>query len=194
MAALADGVGIVGAYFSPNKSLADFESFLVELGAVVNRYHPRPVLLLGDLNAKSAAWGSPVTDAKGEALEEWAVTTGLTVLNRGSVYTCVRQRGGSIVDVSFASPSVASRVHDWRVAVEVETLSDHRYIRFDVSPQTAGGRNPTAPRTDGPRWARKRLDGELLEEAAIVQAWIRESATTGPVDVEEEAQCGSTGR
>ncbi|TLM46683.1 hypothetical protein FEC32_18895, partial [Acinetobacter baumannii] len=115
VAAVSDGIGIVGAYFSPNKSLADFEGFLVELGAVVGRYHPRPVLVLGDLNAKSSAWGSPVTDHRGEVLEEWAVTTGLVVLNRGSEYTCVRQRGGSIVDVSFASPSVASRVRDWRV-------------------------------------------------------------------------------
>ncbi|KAA5586620.1 hypothetical protein F3H15_37360, partial [Pseudomonas aeruginosa] len=114
-------------------------------------------------NAKSSAWGSPVTDHRGEVLEEWAVTTGLVVLNRGSEYTCVRQRGGSIVDVWFASPSVASRVRDWRVAVEVETLSDHRYIRFDVSAQTASGRQPTTPINDGPRWALKRIDEELLE-------------------------------
>nr|XP_049691667.1 uncharacterized protein LOC126053518 [Helicoverpa armigera]XP_049704749.1 uncharacterized protein LOC126056273 [Helicoverpa armigera]XP_049706070.1 uncharacterized protein LOC126056578 [Helicoverpa armigera] len=187
VAAVSGGIVIVGAYFSPNKSLADFEGFLVELGAVVGRHHPRPVLVLGDLNAKSSAWGSPVTDPRGEVLEEWAVTTGLVVLNRGSEYTCVRQRGGSIVDVSFASPSVASRVRDWRVAVEVETLSDHRYIRFDVSAQTASGRHPTAPINDGPRWALKCIDKELLEEAALVQSWIWESATDGPVDVEAVA-------
>ncbi|XP_026746894.1 uncharacterized protein LOC113508120 [Trichoplusia ni] len=189
----ADGlVAIIGGtLIDPSRgrgwSLADFEGFLVELGAVVNRYHPRPVLVLGDLNAKSSAWGSPVTDSRGEALEEWAVTTGLVVLNRGSEYTCVRQRGGSIVDVSFASPSVAGRVRDWRVAVEVETLSDHRYIRFDVSAQTASGRHPTTPINDGPRWALKRIDRELLEEAALVQSWIWESATDGPVDVEAVA-------
>ncbi|CAK1582411.1 unnamed protein product [Parnassius mnemosyne] len=187
VAAVSGGIVIVGAYFSPNKSLADFEGFLVELGAVVGRYHPRPVLVLGDLNAKSSAWGSPVTDPRGEVLEEWTVTTGLVVLNRGSEYTCVRQRGGSIVDVSFASPSVASRIRDWRVAAEVETLSDHRYIRFDVSAQTASGRHPTTPINDGPRWALKRIDRELLEEAALVQSWIRESTTDGPVDVEAVA-------
>ncbi|XP_026746967.1 uncharacterized protein LOC113508210 [Trichoplusia ni] len=182
VAAVSDGIAVVGTYFSPNKSLADFEGFLVELGAVVNRYHPRPVLVLGDHNAKSSAWGSPVTDSRGEVLEEWAVTTGLVVLNRGSEYTCVRQRGGSIVDVSFASPSVAGRVRDWRVAAEVETLSDHRYIRFDVSAQTANGRHPTTPINDGPRWALKNIDRELLEEAALVQSWIWESATDGLVD------------
>lgn len=188
VAALVNGIVTIGAYFSPNRSLADFESFLVELGAVVGRSHPRPILLLGDLNAKSAAWGSPVTDPRGEVLEEWAITTGLAVLNRGSAYTCVRQRGGSIVDVSFASPAVLHRVSDWHVEEEVETLSDHRYIRFEVSTQTTGGRSQSAPRRDGPRWALKRLDRDALEEASIVQAWIRESATVGPVDVEREAQ------
>lgn len=49
------GIGTVGVYFSPNRNLVDFEIFLVDFGAVVNRYHTRPVLLLGDLNAKSAA-------------------------------------------------------------------------------------------------------------------------------------------
>nr|XP_037877604.1 uncharacterized protein LOC119631197 [Bombyx mori] len=161
--------------------------------AVVGRYHPRPVLVLGDLNAKSSAWGSPVTDHRGEVLEEWAVTTGLVVLNRGSEYTCVRQRGGSIVDVSFASPSVASRVRDWRVAVEVETLSDHRYIRFDVSAQTASGRQPTAPINDGPRWALKRIDEELLEEAALVQSWIWESTMNSP-STSKRWRCGFEGR
>ncbi|CAK1589890.1 unnamed protein product [Parnassius mnemosyne] len=55
VAAVSGGIVVVGAYFSPNKSLADFEGFLVELGAVVGRYHPRPVLVLGDLNAKISA-------------------------------------------------------------------------------------------------------------------------------------------
>ena len=51
VAAVSGGIVIVGAYFSPNKNLADFEGFLGELGTVVGRYHPRPVLVLGDFNA-----------------------------------------------------------------------------------------------------------------------------------------------
>ncbi|CAK1596676.1 unnamed protein product [Parnassius mnemosyne] len=96
VAAVTGGIIVVGAYFSPNKSLADFEGFLVELGAVVGRYHPRPVLVLGDLDAKSSAWGSPVNDPRGEVLEEWTVTTGLVVLNRGSEYTCARACGSGV--------------------------------------------------------------------------------------------------
>ncbi|XP_037302307.1 uncharacterized protein LOC119192595 [Manduca sexta] len=51
----------------------------------------------------------------------------------GSEDTCVRHNGGSVVDITFATPDLARRVQGWRVLVEEETLSDHRYIRFSVS-------------------------------------------------------------
>ncbi|KAJ0179616.1 hypothetical protein K1T71_005328 [Dendrolimus kikuchii] len=130
VAATIGEIVVVGGYFSPNRRLADFEGWIEEVGTVVARSRPRPVLVLGDFNAKSVSWGSPNTCARGEALEEWAIEKGLVVLNRGSVHTCVRQQGGSIVDVTFASPELARRVRDWRVVTGVETLSDHRYIRF----------------------------------------------------------------
>ena len=187
VASLVADVAVVGVYFSPNRSLSEFERYLDDVGALIGQCHPRPVLVAGDLNAKSMAWGSPVTDARGGALEEWLVSTGLAVLNRGSVDTCVRHNGGSIVDVTFASISIARRGQGWRVEEGVETLSDHRYIRFDVSalpvPPPSHTRNR---RADGPRWAVRHLDKEVLTEAAIVQSWL---PTTGrQVDVDEEAQ------
>ncbi|KAJ0182732.1 hypothetical protein K1T71_002101 [Dendrolimus kikuchii] len=50
---------VLGGYFSPNRRLADFEGWIEEVGTVVARSRPRPVLVLGDFNAKSVAWGSP---------------------------------------------------------------------------------------------------------------------------------------
>ena len=178
---------LIGVYFSPNKCLADFESFLGEVGALIGQHSPRPVLVVGDLNAKSTAWGSPATDVRGETLEEWAALTGLSVLNQGSVNTCVRQQGGSIVDVAFASPAVSRLVREWVVLEEVETLSDHLYIRFDVStslviPDVSRPRRYT-PKS--PRWVLSRLDKSVLEEAAIVQAWLPPAE---PVEVEAEAE------
>ncbi|XP_020299098.1 uncharacterized protein LOC109863272 [Pseudomyrmex gracilis] len=124
---------VVGWYFSPNRPLRDFEEYLDGLEAVVRRWHPRPVLVLGDFNAKSVTWGSPRTEAKEEALEVWMAVCGLQLLNRGSQQTCVRQHGGSIVDLSFASPAAVPRVSEWQVRVDVETLSDHRYVTMVVS-------------------------------------------------------------
>ncbi|KAJ0177648.1 hypothetical protein K1T71_006521 [Dendrolimus kikuchii] len=72
---------VLGGYFSPNRRLADFEGWIEEVGTVVARSRPRPVLVLGDFNAKSVAWGSPSTCARGEALEEWAIEKGLLKLS-----------------------------------------------------------------------------------------------------------------
>ncbi|XP_061719325.1 uncharacterized protein LOC133526648 [Cydia pomonella] len=182
----------IATYFAPNRQrrrrrLVEFEQFLDELGARVAQLHPRPVIVAGDFNAKSTAWGCPLTDARGATLEEWAVAMGLAVINQGTADTCVRQRGGSIVDITFASVALARRVQSWEVMVGVETLSDHRYIRFDVAtpsltPDNLGRIGPVG---GGPRWALTKLDRELLKEAAIIQAWlpVQEEA----VAVEEEA-------
>ncbi|KAJ0177461.1 hypothetical protein K1T71_007470 [Dendrolimus kikuchii] len=179
---------VLGGYFSPNRRLADFEGWIEEVGTVVARSRPRPVLVLGDFNAKSVAWGSPRTCARGEALEEWAIEKGLVVLNRGSVHTCVRQQGGSIVDVTFASPELARRVRDWRVVTGVETLSDHRYIRFSVSARNPNPPSRESPVGDCPRWALQKLNRELFREALIVAAWASGSEMNPPdVNVEQEA-------
>jgi endonuclease/exonuclease/phosphatase (EEP) superfamily protein YafD len=62
---------VVGVYFSPNSSRAELEEFLGEVETVIRRHLPRPMLVVGDLNAKSGAWDSPVTNAKGADVEEW---------------------------------------------------------------------------------------------------------------------------
>ncbi|KAJ0172319.1 hypothetical protein K1T71_012292 [Dendrolimus kikuchii] len=188
VAATIGEIVVLGGYFSPNRRLADFEGWIEEVGTVVARSRPRPVLVLGDLNAKSVAWGSPSTCARGEALEEWVIEKGLVVLNRGSVHTCVRQQGGSIADVSFASPELARRVRDWRVVTGVETLSDHRYIRFSVSARNPDPPSREPPVGDCPRWALKKLDREVFKEALIVATWASGPDANPPdVNVEQEA-------
>ncbi|XP_045455127.1 uncharacterized protein LOC123664653 [Melitaea cinxia] len=162
-------MAIVEAYFSPIKSVAEFEAFLDGTESMLRRFYPREVLVLGDLNTKSRLWGCPATDARGAILEEWLVATDLTVLNRGTANTCVRRSGGSIVDVSFASPGLARRVRDWRVLDDVETLSDHRYVRFEISARPAVPPSSSrASAEEGPRWQLQRFDRERLDEAAIV--------------------------
>ncbi|XP_063838173.1 uncharacterized protein LOC135087304 [Ostrinia nubilalis] len=178
--------GIVGVYISPNRPLSDFEAYLRVLGPVIQRLAPLQVILMGDLNAKSRSWGGNATDVRGRALEDWAAEVGLSVLNTGTDYTCVRPQGNSRVDVSFATPVVARRVVNWRV-MEEETLSDHLYIRFEISPSLS----PNAPRQSGrsafPRWAITKLDREKAEEAAIVQAWCSKGRTPPP-----DADTGAT--
>lgn len=180
------GVAIVGVYFSPNRCLAEFEQFLVEIGALVAEVHPTPVVVAGDFNAHSRAWGSPITDDRGVVLEDWALSTGVVLLNRGTVQTLVRPQGSSIVDLSFVSPALARRVGDWRVVEGVETLSDHRYIQFSVVFASSDASLPGggAVAGEGPRWRLGTLDRDLALEAAIVERW---SAAESSPDVNAQS-------
>ncbi|XP_045541402.1 uncharacterized protein LOC123722879 [Papilio machaon] len=192
VAALIGDILVVGVYFSPNRSLADFEAFISEIGVLIGRSRSTRVLVAGDLNAKSSAWGCPTTDPRGRELEDWATETGLMVLNRGSVNTCVRRQGGSIVDVAFADAVLARRVCAWHVVEDVETLSDHRYVRFGISASPSNLSGPDRPLSgEGPRWSLSRMDRDFLVEAALVEAWF--SAPRERVDEvgEEAARLGA---
>lgn len=169
---VAVGLGaltIVGVYFSPNRPLVEFETLLVRLTTIIGGA-TSPVIVAGDFNAKSSLWGSSATDARGRAVEEWLTSSGLVLANRGSASTCVRRQGESIVDLTFVSATIARRVNNWRVLEETETLSDHRYICFDVSAR-ASEMGHTIPSGGSPRWSVKRLDRGLLQEAAVVASW-----------------------
>ncbi|XP_039760441.1 uncharacterized protein LOC120634115 [Pararge aegeria] len=56
VSAFIDDVMVVGVYFSPNKSLADFEQFLAEVGVLINRRrscHPNEEPRATDLRYRS---------------------------------------------------------------------------------------------------------------------------------------------
>nr|BAC06456.1 reverse transcriptase [Papilio xuthus] len=167
------GTLVVGVYCAPSMNLVEFEDLLERVGTLVGRNLPHSVLVMGDFNAKSSAWGSTSTNARGAVLEEWALTSGLCLLNRGSRPTCVRTQGSSIVDLTFACPATARRVYGWEVVEGVETLSDHRYIRFAISttPTVPAHQGPESLQRDTPRWVVKRLNTDLLIEAAQVETW-----------------------
>nr|XP_012146537.1 PREDICTED: RNA-directed DNA polymerase from mobile element jockey-like [Megachile rotundata] len=168
------GTVVVGVYAPPSWPLASFEVLLDEVRRCVLRCLPCPVIVLGDFNSKATAWGSPRTDPRGETLLDWAAGLELRLLNTGSVHTCVRQHGGSIVDLSFATPAAARRISGWRVVAEVETLSDHRYITMVLSatpPDATPRGRPQEGITPPPRWSLKKLNKDALMAAAHVVAW-----------------------
>ncbi|CAF4894566.1 unnamed protein product [Pieris macdunnoughi] len=185
---VSENLVVISAYCSPNKTLIEFERFLVEIGALVDWARPHDIIVAGDFNAKSAAWGTVDDRGRGRALLRWAAMYNLTVLNKGSEHTCVRRAGGSIVDVTFASSCLARRVEDWEVMTKVETLSDHRYIQFRIPPLSciAPARQDLIPSEIGPRWSLRSLDRVVFEEATIVKSWC-----SGPIrnaDIENEVR------
>jgi len=160
---------VASCYAPPRWTPGEFETFLERLGAVVQGIlHDAPIIVAGDFNAKSPAWGETRRDRRGNALVGWASEHGLCVLNRGRVSTCVRPQGESIVDITMGSPYAARMVSGWRVVKDMrgETLSDHLYIEvvlgtarrpFPRPPQGEGQRSEMGPHKTRRGGARVRL-------------------------------------
>lgn len=123
---------ITSCYISPNCDVEEFEEFLDGLGRGIAPWLNRPLLVMGDFNAKSETWGKGRTNVRGEILEEWAGDKGLWLLNEGRNSTCVRVQGESTVDLSWASAQAVKDIRTWWVDLKSETLSDHRYIGIEL--------------------------------------------------------------
>ncbi|XP_072948710.1 uncharacterized protein [Epargyreus clarus] len=72
--------------------LAIYEEFLDRLARCVRSCLPRPVIVLGDSNAHSRAWGNRRDSVRGRATLEWASVLDLRLLNRGS---CQKKMSGA---------------------------------------------------------------------------------------------------
>lgn len=75
---------VIGCYFLPNRRLSNFVSYLDDLTLIINRHRGRPLMVLGDFNARTIQWDR-VTNTKGEVLADWAAGLGLKLLNKGHV-------------------------------------------------------------------------------------------------------------
>ena len=64
-------------------------------------------------------------------VSEMVARNDLIVLNWGRDFTSRRGAWESIIDLTIATPRLASRVGDWCV-LEVITLSDHQCIEFSI--------------------------------------------------------------
>lgn len=122
---------MVSCYSSPNR-LSDFEEMLHEIRMIVTR-EKNNIVLCGNFNAKSPLWSSKIEDARGKDLIETVNMFDLRLINKGSVATCVRPQGSSIVDITWSTSDIHSIICNWKVEDDDISLSDHRYITFAVN-------------------------------------------------------------
>lgn len=147
-------------YFSPNGDAASFEELLSNVNAVAGSYQ-KETLFGGDLNAKTPMIGSRSTNGRGNILEEWLCSNNLVVLNQGEVPTFVRRDQKSIIDFTCAPVTLAHKIRDWRVESDLENLSDHQTISFQISETRT---KPEAIRRDA-RWRYSPQQLERFSEA-----------------------------
>ncbi|XP_025154147.1 uncharacterized protein LOC112588429 [Harpegnathos saltator] len=81
--------------------------------------------------------------------------------------------GESIIDLTWATPAAMGRVQTWRVADEIETLSDHLIIEMELS-VTPNGLRPVQRKEPRPgRWSLAKLNREILEISLEGSTWPR---------------------
>ena len=194
------GLAVAGIHAPPNAPITALQGLLDRVRNCVERLGNREVLILGDFNAKAAAWGSPRTDSRGAAVIKWAAELDLLLLNVGTTSTCVRWQGESIVDLSWASRSAARRINSWRVANELETLSDHRHIVMTLRVgNTVPPRNDNRPpevsdndagvqrgNTSQERWVVSKMDQTRLKTAAEAAAWLHQLQDADTMDAQSQ--------
>lgn len=152
-------VVLYSCYISPNVDTHAFEEYLLRLESSTNT-HRKPIIIMGDFNAKAIEWGETKTDSRGEILSEWISKNSLVLNNKGSRPTFARGRSESIIDLTLSTELASLLVQDWRV-LEGQSMSDHNYIMFQVATV-----NPKPlPTTQNLRWKLNLLDKEkFLEE------------------------------
>jgi hypothetical protein len=76
-------------------------------------------------------WGSTDNNSRGDTLLEFLISSGVSILNRGSAPTFINAIRQEVLDLTLASSFLANFVEDWHVSNE-PSLSDHQQIRFNI--------------------------------------------------------------
>jgi hypothetical protein len=168
-AVMWEGVVVVGCYFSPNKPIREYEAFLEELSRTTRRHRDKPVIILGDFNARSHHWDTLV-DSRGKLVVEWAAELGLSLANSDNLPTCVHPRGSSAVDLVWANSRAIRMIESWKVDRNGDSLSDHFLIQVGIKLR-GKKRGPNGANAIFTRWNHKKIDEDMMLATANVKIW-----------------------
>lgn len=130
-----------------------------------NSHHPSAGN--GRFQRTSHRLGQQEEQQKGEAVSDSLNALGLAICNTGRKPTYCSRLGSSIVDLTFASPTLAAKIVGWEV-LDTASLSDHLYIKYAIKEKT------NEPPVQTPRTDIKKLD-TMLKSNRIAAAVARHS-------------------
>lgn len=132
-------------------------------------------ILVGcDANSHNIAYGSRMTDPRGETLVDFLDRENLSILNIGAepTYFKPNTQYSSIIDITFATQLMYNKCLVWRVVTKDKFMSDHRAIAMSFNTET----QPAEPiqfkkRTNWAKFtkvmkAKMRTDSSLVEEVS----------------------------
>lgn len=120
---------LISVYMPWDQDLAEH---ITSIQNALNEYRNIPIILTGDVNAKSAAWHSKRTNARGSAVEDLINANDLFIINQaGQPYTFSTANGEDNIDLTVASGQLINRLNSWKVLTNGNS-SDHRPIQFEI--------------------------------------------------------------
>ncbi|KAI8122657.1 Retrovirus-related Pol polyprotein from type-1 retrotransposable element R1 2 [Lucilia cuprina] len=156
------GIYIYSCYAPPSASIEQFEQMLNRLKRDAETHNPK--IVAGNFNAWSTEWGSRSTNNRGRILLETFSSDDLTLVNKGDANT-FRARGlGSIVDLTFASSSMARRI-DWKSIIFTIEESNTKYSAKNTAHTSFRG------------WASNKLDEESFKVSITSSLTLEGTAT-----------------
>ncbi|XP_076248031.1 uncharacterized protein LOC143187680 [Calliopsis andreniformis] len=118
---------VVGcAYISPNSSKEAFNKFLYDLHEATSDIGHR-IIIMGDFNCKSSAWGARVLDERGAALCETLWACKLHPITTQGGFTFKKGSKMPKIDFACADRLTCEAITSSRV-LGVESGSDHLYL------------------------------------------------------------------
>ncbi|XP_075210288.1 uncharacterized protein LOC142317617 [Lycorma delicatula] len=117
-----DNYVLFGIYISPNITVVAYQNKIIQLQRLVMQ-SPKKVIILGDFNCKTVAAGAHTSNARGNVLEDFLVTTNTTCLNDGTPTFSARGHE-SVLDLIILDGRMALNQAEIKV-LDQEIGSDH---------------------------------------------------------------------
>ncbi|CAB0041825.1 unnamed protein product [Trichogramma brassicae] len=149
------GIYSFSVYAPPRLADVEFSTLLTNITEEARG--KRPLIIAGDFNAWSTEWGCRATRQRATTLLDALAPLEAVLLNTGNTPTFTDALGYSVVDLTFASDTLASQVTSWAVS-ELYTHSDHQVIVFEI--EIAGPPRPVTCQSC--KWNALSLDTECL--------------------------------
>lgn len=103
----------VSCYLSPNTTIEEYVNRLEEIARFGEEQGDVLMIIAGDFNVRSVIWGDHTSNRRSALVHEMAATLDLRLANVGDESTCHRAQGHSVVDLTWAFPSMVRRIWRW---------------------------------------------------------------------------------
>lgn len=124
---------IIGSQYCRPK--ANINAALDEWGKLIKPNEP--IIIGADLNARHTFWGYPTTDTRGDKLIDFVISKDLIRLNcKSNLTTFDTGHSKGNPDFTIGNSSSAALINNWYISDQI-SLSDHRYILFEINEDRA---------------------------------------------------------